>query len=432
MAKGNSVMASDAQIEANQANAQKSTGPRTMEGKMKSRRNALKHGLASEGDVLPAREEKKFKERHAKWSAELKLKSDMERYQLELMVFATVQFDCCRQHEMAEIGRRRRVAEDNWEASQEKRIAECLEHWTMRPAECLEQLQEFTAGCEWIMERWAELVDALTDNGIWSFDENRMAMRLLGWPPEMFHEGNAQVAAFRTFMLAAIPEPNCDEVDMFFGMDTSALEPEPRMVACRAKLPSQEFGREALFSTIHAEFDRLEPLRAALWEQEDGPALAEKIDLATFDDSPSGILRRRYQTASQLDMSRSLKRLAELGRMDLVRCEPKPPEPPKPVLKRESEMTPQEREKLLARRKYLQEEKEEMERRYKARNEAKLAAATAGVVTTSVQSASAPASVETVVASAPNQPSGPIGGVAKSMDAYAAALRAADEAKKTT
>ena len=72
-------MATDAQIEANQANALKSTGPRTMEGKMKSRRNALKHGLASEG-VLPARAEKKLKERQAKWSAEMKLKSDMERW----------------------------------------------------------------------------------------------------------------------------------------------------------------------------------------------------------------------------------------------------------------------------------------------------------------------------------------------------------------
>src|SRR5258708_27491817 len=258
-----------------------------MEGKMKSRRNALKHGLASD-EVLPIRDEKKFKERHTLWSAEMKLKSDMERYQLETAVFATVQLDRCRRHEQAEIGRRRRVAEDNWKATQEKRIAECLEHWTMRPAECLEQLQEFSTGCEWILARWAELVDALTDNEIWSFDENRMAMRLLGWPPEMFHEGNAQVAAFRTFMLAAIPDPNCDEVDMFFGMDTSALEPEPRMAACRAKLPSQEFAREALCSTIHAKIDGREALPQPLVERGSVPALTEKVDRATFEDRPTG------------------------------------------------------------------------------------------------------------------------------------------------
>jgi hypothetical protein len=41
-------MASAAQIAANRRNAQKSTGPRTAEGKENSRRNALRHGLAAE------------------------------------------------------------------------------------------------------------------------------------------------------------------------------------------------------------------------------------------------------------------------------------------------------------------------------------------------------------------------------------------------
>ena len=40
-------MATQAQVDANQANARKSTGPKTEEGKARSSRNRLSHGFAS-------------------------------------------------------------------------------------------------------------------------------------------------------------------------------------------------------------------------------------------------------------------------------------------------------------------------------------------------------------------------------------------------
>src|ERR1035437_6880867 len=46
-------MATPAQITANRANAQKSTGPRSVEGKSVSRFNALQHGLAAASIIIP-------------------------------------------------------------------------------------------------------------------------------------------------------------------------------------------------------------------------------------------------------------------------------------------------------------------------------------------------------------------------------------------
>ena len=56
-------MSTPAQLVANQANAQLSTGPATPQGKAKSSLNALKHGLFSQGDcVLPGESQADFEE----------------------------------------------------------------------------------------------------------------------------------------------------------------------------------------------------------------------------------------------------------------------------------------------------------------------------------------------------------------------------------
>lgn len=54
-------MTSAAQIEANRRNSQRSTGPRTEAGKARSRRNALRHGLAARTLIVaPGEDEADF------------------------------------------------------------------------------------------------------------------------------------------------------------------------------------------------------------------------------------------------------------------------------------------------------------------------------------------------------------------------------------
>ncbi len=64
-------MSSQKQTEANRRNARRSTGPKTPEGKARSRLNALKHGLLAQDLILPDEDAKLFLELLEALDAEL-------------------------------------------------------------------------------------------------------------------------------------------------------------------------------------------------------------------------------------------------------------------------------------------------------------------------------------------------------------------------
>ncbi len=64
------IMSSQAKINASRANARKSTGPRTAEGKSVSRNNAYKHGMRARNPVAPGEDQAAFDARLAQLRAE--------------------------------------------------------------------------------------------------------------------------------------------------------------------------------------------------------------------------------------------------------------------------------------------------------------------------------------------------------------------------
>jgi hypothetical protein len=63
------MVVSAAKLEANRRNAQKSCGPRTEEGKNRSKLNAVKHGLRAATLVLLDEDAQALEDRRAEWAA---------------------------------------------------------------------------------------------------------------------------------------------------------------------------------------------------------------------------------------------------------------------------------------------------------------------------------------------------------------------------
>ncbi len=106
---------SEAQLRANRENAKKSTGPRTPEGRERSRRNALRHGLAGQGAVMLPEDEALYRERLEAWTDTLRPRDAVEEYLVSRAVVRSVQLDRGTRIENARVVERVEEAERQFE-----------------------------------------------------------------------------------------------------------------------------------------------------------------------------------------------------------------------------------------------------------------------------------------------------------------------------
>jgi hypothetical protein len=81
-------MATPAQIAANRANAQMSTGPRSAEGKSASRFNALKHGIDAASIVIPSEDPADYDALAADYLSDFRPQSPSESFHVQTMLRA--------------------------------------------------------------------------------------------------------------------------------------------------------------------------------------------------------------------------------------------------------------------------------------------------------------------------------------------------------
>ena len=104
--EGETTGRTEAQKQASRENGKKGRGPRTDEGKARSRLNRLKHGMRAALPVLPGEDPEALVARRRAWRRDLAPADEVERFLADQAVGASWTLDRCRKSEAAELGDR--------------------------------------------------------------------------------------------------------------------------------------------------------------------------------------------------------------------------------------------------------------------------------------------------------------------------------------
>jgi len=179
------MIVSQARIDANKKNAKKSTGPRTPEGKDRSRFNALKHGLCA-SQPLPEDAEL-IETRSQEYFRALLPQNAFQAWMSNEAALVSVRIDRCERMERRVRDKVSLRAELTWDDDRKYEAEVLARSLGSQPAETSEALRRTPHGCDWLMNRWALLAHAaLTSDGKgWTEEQVKLAFDLSG-TPEIF------------------------------------------------------------------------------------------------------------------------------------------------------------------------------------------------------------------------------------------------------
>ena len=295
---------SEAQLLANRANAQKSTGPQTDEGKHASRRNSLKHGLTGAGVVIPGEDADEVARQTAAFLAEL-APDGLPTACLLAGRVATL------------AGRLKRSARHEFAATAERVHLATLDFDEARIAEAerlFDALDEGTNRVELLaMPEGLDLLDAALG------ELRAVAERAAGDPTAWSRGDSARLARCLT------PEVRTHAEALGRALDSGDLSGLDRgiVVTMDPARVRTLWASDQVVGLVDAEREWLAETRAGLDHEGIARARAAAIDLALVDDAPETRRARRYEAATERAIHQALREIRRARR-------PEPDPTPKP------------------------------------------------------------------------------------------------------
>jgi hypothetical protein len=321
-------MASPRQIEANRRNAQKSTGPRTPEGKARSRFNGVTHGMTAKFDVLPGEDGAALTGRIDAWTADFQPRNQLERdlveraarlsWKLERVERAHV--DRLMANILKATSGENEAVENEVLTMGERLFQDLTKPHGFSPGIVVDpsnptmlvlRLESSAPGCRWLLDRWADLRSLLEQEQPWQSHDKLRAIRLLGRQP-LDALDDSQVA--KVFLA-------CHKIDSSGGELLheiwNELRPDERHVARQRfagrrlewlPLRDRTEAREALLQIVDRAVSRL-ATKADVHRRRAERDVASAPSRLAFDDSMEGERLRNYESSCNRALTRTIDTL---------------------------------------------------------------------------------------------------------------------------
>ena len=286
--------ASAAQIAANRKNSERSTGPRTAEGKERSRANSLRHGLTGSGVVVAPEEAAAVAERAALLEAELRPSGELGRILVRRAALLSHRMERCGGQELAATALRVRSAAADFDEARATALDDLFGRVEAEPAAVVRRLERTTAGVDRLIEGWLGLLEDLEhpSDVVWEAAHWARAEALGGRSAEAF-----PLSPFTRWHLAYQGKPA-----LLLPGEAEGLE-DPEAV--------REWARDRMADQIAREVAGLREHRETLDDGDLELDRAEAPARALFDPSKEASLARKYEAAAERGMYRALRELSE-------------------------------------------------------------------------------------------------------------------------
>ena len=287
--------ASDARVLANRRNAKLSTGPRTPEGKERSRANAREHGLTGEGIALSTEDTQQVAARFDGMVEELAPKTLVGLVLVKVTAMLSVRLDRSYEQEANRLSARVQSAETDLIDKRKAQAEHLLQTITHTPATNHRRPRSTPTGVDLLIEKWIGMKRDLdhTESSRWSYNHQVMAEALIGRETGMIDH-----SAFSCWSDAMFGNFEYIRPAHFEGMTTDDER--------------KSYAMDRLADLIDAEIASLKAHRETLDTRALDAEMRFASKIALFDTSKEAILARKYEAAALRGLHRALEELREV------------------------------------------------------------------------------------------------------------------------